>query len=445
MVRKIPRRLREISLHDLLFVALPSLLLLAAGFWATAQFIRPAPPRQIVLTSGGASGAYQRFAARYKEILARHDIELIDRPSAGSMENFNRLRDETYPVDVGFIQGGTARPGEGAGLVSLGSIYFEPLWIFYRADLGKGLEGGVLDRISQLKGRRIAIGASGSGAHRLALELLEANDIARAPTRLLPVDGLAMVEALQAGKADAAFVVGPTQSAAVWLLLFADGVRLMNLAHAEAYSRLFPHLSRLTLPRGGIDLKRDIPPQDINLVAPMATLLARKDTHPALIGLLLQAATEVHGGPGLFQKPGEFPRPAQTDFPTAREAERYYKSGKPFLQTYLPFWAATLIDRLVLMLVPVFALLIPIIKFAPAVYGWRVRSRIFRRYGELKFIEAELDLEPSRHTRDGWLQRLDRIEADVNKMPTPLPFSDMLYTLRSHIDLVREAVLRKAP
>jgi len=441
MMRKVPRRLSEISLQDLLLVALPSLLLLAAGFWATAQFIRPAPPQQILLSSGGAGGAYQRFAARYKEILARYDIELIDKPSAGSMENLQRLRDDTYAVDAGFIQGGTARAGESDSLAALGSLYYEPLWIFYRAGLGR--TDAVLDRIAQLKGQRIAIGVSGSGAHSLALELLEANDIAGAPTRLLPMDGMAMVEGLRQGKVDAAFVVGPTQSAAVWSLLFADGIRLMNLSHAEAYSRLFPHLSRLTLPRGGIDLKRDIPPHDINLVAPMATLLVREDTHPALVGLLLQAATEVHGGPGLFQKPGEFPRPAQMDFPIAKEAERYYRSGKPFLQNYLPFWAATLIDRLVVMLVPVFALLIPIVKFAPTLYGWRVRSRIFRRYGELKFIEAELDLEPARNTRDEWLKRLDRIEADVNGMPTPLPFSDMLYTLRSHIDLVREAVLRK--
>ena len=443
MVRKIPKRWREISLHDLLFVALPSLLLLAAGFWATAQFIRPAPPHQIILSSGGAGGAYQRFAARYKEILARYDVELVDKPSAGSMENLQRLRDDTYPVDAGFIQGGTARPDEGNSLASIGSLYHEPLWIFYRADLAEGTAAGVLDRITQLKGHRIAVGAAGSGANQLALELLEANGIATAPTKLLPLDGLSMVGALQQGKVDAAFVVGPTQSAAVWLLLFADGIRLMNLSHAEAYARLFPYLARLTLPRGAIDLKRDIPPHDVNLVAPMATLLVREDTHPALIGLLLQAATEVHGSAGLFQKAGEFPRPSQIDFPLADEAARYYKSGKPFLQNYLPFWAATLVDRLVVMLVPVFALLIPIVKFAPTLYGWRVRSRIFRRYGELKFIEAELDLEPARHPREEWLKRIERIETDVNNMPTPLPFSDMLYTLRSHIDLVREAILRK--
>lgn len=443
MAAKLPRRLREISLRDLLFVALPSLLLLIAGFWAAAQFIRPAPPRQIILSSGGDGGAYQRFAARYKDVLARYDIELIEKPSAGSLENLQRLRDDKFEVDAGFIQGGTARAEEHDALVSIGSLYYEPLWIFYRAGLAKDLPGNELDRLTQLKGRRIAVGAPGSGTHKLATELLEANGVAGAPTQLVETGGLAVVEALREGKVDVVFVVGPTQSAAVWLLLFTDDVRLMSLSHAEAYARRFPHLTKLTLPRGGIDLLRDIPAHDINLVAPMATLVVRDDIHPALIDLLLQAATEVHGDSGLFQKAGEFPRPVQVDFPMAAEAERYFRSGKPFLQRYLPFWAATLLDRLVVMLVPLFALVIPIVKFAPALYGWRVRSRIFRRYGELKLIEAEVDLEPRQHTREEWLARLDRIETDVNRMQTPLPFSDMLYTLRGHIGLVREAIQRK--
>lgn len=426
-----------------MFVTLPSILLLAGGFWLAAQFIRPAPPKQLILSTGGDSGAYQRFAMRYKEVLKRYDVELIEKPSAGSRENLQRLRDNNFTVDAAFIQGGTARATDGDTLASLGSLYYEPLWIFYRTELARKIPGHEFDAISQLKGRRIAIGASGSGTQVLALEMIEANGIAAAPTQLINMDGLAVVDALQKGQIDAAMVVGPTQSAVVWSLLFTDSVSLMSLAHADAYTRFFPHLDHLTLPRGSVSLVSDIPSHDVSLVAPMATLIVRDDTHPALIDLLLQAATEVHGDAGLFQKPGEFPRATQVDFPLSKEAERYYRSGKTFLQRYLPFWAATLIDRLVVMLVPVLALLIPIVKFAPALYSWRVRSRIFRRYGELKFIEAELDLEPGRHSRDEWLERLDSIEMDVNHMTTPLAFSDMLYTLRGHIGLVRETVLRK--
>ncbi len=440
MVTELNRRLRELSWRDLLLVALPSLLLLLLGFWAAAQFIRPAPPKQLIISSGGEGGAYQRFAARYRDVLARYGVTLVEKPSAGAVENLQRLRDGNFDVDAGFVQGGIASAGADDNLVSLGSLYYEPLWIFYRASLE---ERGALDRISQLKGRRIAIGPINSGTYKLALDLLEANGISGKPTQLVAQTGVAAVEALRRGEVDALFVVGPTQSAAVWLLLYSDGVRLMSLSRADAYTRRFPDLTRLTLPAGAVDLARNIPAQDVTLVSPMATLVVRGDTHPALIDLLLQAATEVHGGPGIFQKPGEFPNATEVDFPLSKEAERYYRSGKPWLQRYLPFWAATLIDRMVVLLVPVLALLIPVLRFAPSLYGWRIRSRIFRRYGELKFLEAEVAQDPLRHSREEWLMRLEAIEKDVDRMTTPLAFSDMFYTLKSHIGLVHDVIMRK--
>jgi hypothetical protein len=179
------------------------------------------------------------------------------------------------------------------------------------------------------------------------------------------------------------------------------------------------------------------------MVASTATLLVREETHPALVNLLMQAAAETHGGPGVFQKPGDFPRATAVGFPLSKEAERYYKSGKPLLQRYLPFWAATLVDRAVVMFIPIVALLLPILRFAPTLYGWRIRSRIYRRYGELKFLEAEVEQDATRHTRAEWLARLDAIESDVHHLPTPLAFSDMLYTLRSHIGMVRDKVERR--
>jgi hypothetical protein len=289
----------------------------------------------------------------------------------------------------------------------------------------------------------VAVGGAGSGTHHLAIELLDANGIDAKNTRLIEEGGLGLLERLQKNEIDAVFVVGPTQSSLVWSLLYTPGVRLMNLVHAEAYTRRFPYLARLVLPRGAIDLTRDIPPHDVQLVSPLATLLVREETHPALIDLLMQAASEVHGGPGAFQKPGEFPRAGHSEFPLSKEAERYYKSGKPFLQRYLPFWAATLIDRMVVMLVPLLAVLVPLFKFAPQIYGWRVRSRIYRRYGELKFLENELNEDSGRHSRLEWLEKLDAIEKDASGIRTPLTFSDMLYTLRGHIDLVRDMILRR--
>jgi TRAP transporter TAXI family solute receptor len=435
------RRLSEYSLRDILVVGLPLVLIVVAGFWAASRFIQPAPPDTVVIGSGADGGAYQRFAAIYADTLARYDVKVVEKPSGGSLDNLARLRDDSQEIDAGFFQSGTGELQEGDALESLGAFYYEPLWVFYRADVAP--DGERLDKVLQLKGKRIAIGGTGSGTHHLALEVLRANGIDNGNTRLIERGDLELVGRLAAGKIDAVFVVGPTQSALVWTLLYTPGVRLMSLRHADAYSRQLPYLSKVVLPRGAVDVGRDIPPADVTMVAATATLLVREDTHPALIDLLMQAATETHGGPGVFQKPGDFPRAVSVGFPLSKEAERYYKSGKPLLQRYLPFWAATLVDRLVVMAIPIFALLLPILRYAPTLYGWRVRSRIYRRYGELKFLEAEVEREPAKHTREEWLERLDAIETDVHHLATPLAFTDMLYTLRSHIELVREKVVRR--
>jgi hypothetical protein len=433
-------RWRDLNLRDLAAVAVPAVLLIAGGFWLAAQFIRPAPPNYLVMSTGAPGGAYQTFAARYRPILAAQGIELRERASAGAVENLKRLLDPNEEVDVGMVQGGLGLGLDAEGLVSLGSLYHEPLWVFYR-----GRE--TLEQIVQLRGKRIAIGAEGSGTRKLALELLEASGVAEADkrTRLLPLGGLAAVAALAKGELDAAFLVGPAQSGAVWSALYTPEVRLMSFAHADAYVRRFPFLAHLVLPRGGIDLQRDIPAAEVHLVAPMATIVARDGTHPALIDLLLQAAVQVHGGPGLFQRPGEFPNARSVDFPLSREADRFYRSGTRFLQRYLPFWLATLIERTIVLLVPLVAIVLPIMKFAPALYGWRVRSRIYRWYGQLTFLEGELDENPLARSRDEWLAELDRIEDRVHRIPTPLAFANLLYTLREHIALVEAKVLKKAP
>ncbi|OHC63505.1 MAG: hypothetical protein A2045_03780 [Rhodocyclales bacterium GWA2_65_20] len=439
MGKRIVGRLRELSLRDLLVVVVPLVLLLAGGFWLASRFIQPAPPDTIVIASGGEGGAYQRFVAAYKDVLARYGVRLIEKPSAGALENLNNLRDDKVALDAGFFQAGISRPTESDTLVSLGGLYYEPLWVFYREALAKPVR---LDRIAQLKGKRIAVGVAGSGTRHLAQEMLTANGIDGGNSELLEMGGPALAESFAANRIDAAFVVGPTQSATVWTLLYTPGVRFMSLTHADAYARQLPYLSKVVLPQGAIDLERNIPSRDMTLVASVATLLVREETHPALVDLLMQAAGEVHGAPGIFQKPGEFPKAMVVDFPLSQEAERFYKSGKPLLQRYLPFWAATLVDRMVVLLIPIFALLIPVLKVAPVLYSWRVRSRIYRRYGELKFLEAEVAANPERHTHAAWQARLDAIEEDVNRIPTPLAYADMLYTLRSHIGLVR-AALRK--
>jgi len=431
-------RLRDLNLRDLLAVGIPAAALIAGGFWLAAQFIRPAPPDFLVMSTGAPGGAYEAFAARYKPILAAQGIELRERPSAGAVENLRRLLDPKEEVDVGLVQGGLGFGTDAEGLVSLGSFYHEPLWVFYR-----GKE--TLDQLVQLKGRRIAIGPEGSGTRQLALELLEASGVPQTDKRttFVPVSGLAAVAALAQGKVDAVFLVGPAQSGAVWSALYTPNVRLMSFAQAEAYVRRFPYLSRLVLPRGGIDLQRDIPAADVELVAPMATIVAREGTHPALIDLLLQAAGEVHGGAGLFQRPGEFPNARQVDFPLSKEADRFYKSGTRLFQRYMPFWLATLIERTLVLLIPLVAIVLPVMRFAPVLYGWRARSRVYKWYGQLKFLERELDEDPAARSRADWLAELERIEDHVHRVATPLAFANLLYTLREHIALVEAKVLKK--
>ncbi|RTL53127.1 MAG: C4-dicarboxylate ABC transporter substrate-binding protein [Rhodocyclaceae bacterium] len=434
-------RLRRASWRDMVLIGLPSLLVVAAAFWAAAQFVQPAPPKQLILATGGAGGGYQRYAAAYKPLLAEEGITLVERPTSGAMENLALLRDPDSEVDAAFIQGGVVDKREDDDLYSLGAIYQEPVWIFYRPSRFGDKE--VPDRLLQLKGMRVAVGASGSGNRHLALELLQLNGLDDRHVTLLEAGGITAAEALQKGRADAAIVVGPVQSAAVWTLLYAPGIKVMNLAQADAYTRRLAYLSHLVLPRGSVDLLRDIPDRDIHLLAPTATLAVKEGTHPALVDLLLQAASETHNGHGLLQKAGDFPKAQAVEFPLSPRAEHFYKSGKPLLQRYLPFWAANLIDRLVVMLIPLIAVLYPVAKMAPSLYGWRIRSRIFKRYGELKFLEAEALAEDSGVQRQALLQRLDAIERDAARIPTPLAFSDMLYTLRGHIEIVRAAILRQ--
>jgi hypothetical protein len=431
-------RFRDLNLRDMLAVAIPAVALIAGGFWLAAQFIRPEPPNFLIMSTGAPGGAYEAFAARYKPHLAAQGIALRERPSAGAVENLRRLLDPKENVDVGLLQGGIGAGVEAEGLVSLGSFYHEPLWVFYRG-------GEIIDQLVRLKGKRLAVGGEGSGTRRLALDLLEASGVPQTDpgTKLLPVGGLEAVQALAQGKVDAVFLVGPAQSGAVWTALYTPGVRLMSLVHADAYSRRFPFLARLVLPRGGIDLQRDIPAADVELVAPMATIVARDSTHPALIDLLLQAAVQTHGGPGLFQRPGEFPNARAVDFPLSKEADRFYKSGTRLFQRYMPFWLATLIERTLVLLIPLVAIVLPVMRFAPALYGWRARSRVYKWYGQLKFLERELDEDPDARTRADWLAELERIEEHVHRVATPLAFANLLYTLREHIALVEAKVLKK--
>ncbi|TXI76698.1 MAG: TAXI family TRAP transporter solute-binding subunit [Dechloromonas sp.] len=422
-----------LSLRDLFATAWWIFLIAGIGFVIAYQFVEPAPPKRIVITTGSDSGAYYHFAQRYATILARDGVTLEVRSSAGSLQNLERLKADE--AQVGFVQGGVIEPKsdpdevDDSGLLSLGSLFYEPVWVFYRGEQP-------LTRLTELRGKRIAIGAEGSGVRQLARQLLEANEVP-VSDRLLPLSGLVAAEELQQGRIDAAFVIASEKAPVVQVLLRSPGVKVMSFAQAGAYQRRFPFLTKLTFPHGVADLVRDFPPEDIKLLALTANLIIRDDLHPALQTLLLQAASEVHGKSGFFQDVGEFPSYKDQMLPLSPDAARYFKSGAPFLQRYLPFWLAVLIDRLIVLLVPVFALLIPLLKVAPAIYTWRVRSKVFRCYGELRFLEDDLKnhFDPAR--LEDYRQRLDALDEEASQLHVPLGFTDLVYTLREHVNLVR--------
>lgn len=424
------RTIEHVSLRELLVAAFPIVVIVMAVFWIAYQFVQPAPPRTLTMTTGAEGGAYRAYGERYRQILARNDIDLRLRTSSGSIENLRHLRDPNSDIDVGFVQSGVLGDGDPGELVSLGSLYYEPLWVFYR-------DKATLDRLSQLQGKRISIGPEGSGIRKLALQLLAANDAADQPTVLrdLPIAGAA--DALLRREIEGLFVIAGPDSPVVQKLLRAEGVRLMHFSQATAYTRLFPFLSSVVLPQGAIDLARNIPDRDTTLLAPTATLVARHDIHPALAILLVQAATEVHGHPGLFQRAGEFPAPKASDFPLSEEARRYYQSGPSFLQRYLPFWVAVFVQRMIVLIVPLIAVLIPLMRILPSLYNWRVMRPIYRWYGELKFLERDVEQNNDPARIPEYLHRLDEIEARVIHLKVPAAYSGQFYTLRQHIRFVR--------
>jgi TRAP transporter TAXI family solute receptor len=422
---------RHLRRELILGIILAALLVIAA-FVVAFRFVQPAPPRTIVISTGSPESGYHRTALRYQPILARDGVQLELRTSVGAIENVARMMDPASGVDVGFVQAGTSFAANAPDLVSLASLYYEPLWVFYRGASIRDLDG--------LRGRRIATGPEESGSRSLALQLLAMNAAVLPPTELLALDGNEAAEELVRGKLDAMMYVGPPDSPVVERLVASPGVHLLSFERAHGYARRFPFLTPVVLPRGVYDFARNLPAEDVTLLAPTANLVARSKLHPALAYLLLRAASQVHGEATLISARGEFPVLKDADFPYSEEARRYFRSGSPLLQRYLPFWAANLVDRMWIMLVPILAVAVPLVRLLPPLYAWRVRSRIYRWYAKLKEIEIELDEQQPAEWLGGMLARLDEIELAVNHIPTPLAFSENLYVFRTHIDLVRARV-----
>lgn len=434
-------RFVAISWRDLFVSVGPMVLFGVLLVWLAVALVHPAPPDHIVITAGPRGSMFWNTAQRYQTILARNGIHVELRESDGALDNLHRLSDPRQHVDVGFVQGGTAAGIDISHLISLGSIAYVPVIVYY-----KEKPGHPLTSLAPLKGRRIAIGPRGSGTRLLAMTLLKANGIEDGDgTFLSDAGGEAAANALRSGQLDAIFLMGDSATPpTMYRLARTPGIAAVDFAQAQGYARRYPYLSALTLPMGVFDFGRNIPPIDVHLIAPTVELVARDTLHPALSDLLIDAARQVNGGATLLQRAGQFPAPLQHEFPISDDATRYYTSGKSLLYRTLPFWLASLADRLLVIILPVLVVLIPSVRLVPALYSWRIKARIYRWYGALIALERGMFEGPADDaSRRAMLQRLDEIEASVNRMKMPLAFADQFYVLREHIGFVRERLARK--
>ena len=424
-------RLRMASWRDLLVVGLPTLLVAGVAVGVAVKAARFAPPKKIYFVSGPDGSSYRNQAEKYQKILARDGVKLEILPSRGALDNLEKLANPAVKADVGFVQGGLAEGRELPHLVSLGSVYPQPMMVYCR-------HPEPVELLSQLKGKRLAVGPEGSGTRVLALKLLKANEMDGPPTVLLELQGDEAVKQLKEGTIDAAFLMGDSATPAVMRTLRGlPEIQLASFRQADGYLRKFKFLSKETLPEGAMDLAKNYPPRTLTLVGPTVELVARDDLHPALSDLLIRAAREIHGTPGMFRNAGEYPAPLARDFRISDDAERYYKSGEQFLYKRLPFWLASLVDRLLVLLLPLLVVIVPATRLAPAIYRWRIRSRIYRWYGALMAIEREMRGNRTPEQKERVRERLDEISRAVSELRTPASFADQLYVLRDHVAAVR--------
>jgi len=413
-------------------------VLIAGGLFAAVALIDPLPPRTVVMATGAQGGAYAEAGRRYQAVLARSGVHLDLRSTNGSLDNLGMLRDPAAGVSIALAQGGLTTATETADVVSLGTVFYEPIWIFVRGT--PSLEPG-----SRGFTGRVSIGERGSGTRALATELLASigQDLSR--VEVVDLSNADAGEALLRGELDMAMMVSGWEAPIVHRLLIAPGIATLTAPRADAQVALRPYLSKLTLPHGVADLVSDRPPADVQLMAGKASLLVRKDLHPAIQYLLLEAASEIHGGPGIFHRAGQFPAAEPMDLPLSDAARQYHRSGVPWLQRHLPFWLASLAAQALMLLVPIVGVVYPIFKLLPALYGWIMRRRIFHLYGELKFLEAELEARGADKAGSELSAKLDQLEARADHMHVPKAFTHMVYTLRLHIEIVRKRIANAGP
>ncbi len=414
------------------------ILLLAASGWGVWMLIKPAIQRTIVITTGADGGIYRGFADRYAPILKRDGIKLDIRSSSGSVENYQRLKDPDSDYEVGFIQSGTSSPSESDHLQTIAAVSYEPIWVFDRGTT-------TVDRLAQLRGKRIAIGVPGSGLLNVSSVLLSWSGITRDNTKLLQMDAQNAYQGLENGTLDAAFFIG-RPDAAMQVTLLNSNLKLMSFAQADALVQKFPSLSRVIFPRASTSIVNDLPQTDVTLLAATALLVSKDTLHPALTYLLLDAAKTVHSGEDYFTPLGTFPNLNTEEFPVSDESTRYFKSGRPFLQRYLPFWLASFVERRLLILVPFTALLLGLLQALPRMAEARIKRRFIVWYREIKSLEDEIWKSPNPDSKQiaQWRDEIENVDANASQIRIPYRYFQDVYALKQAIGVVRDRITQVA-
>jgi TRAP transporter TAXI family solute receptor len=415
-----------------------AILLLAALGWALATVLKPAIQHTIVTTTGADKGIYRGFADRYAAILKRDGITLDIRSSSGSVENYERLKNPDSEYEVGFIQSGTTSPKESDHLQTIAAVSYEPIWVFYRGE-------ATVSRLAQLLGKRISIGVPGSGLLNVAQVLLTYSGITVDNTTLLQMDAVNAYQGLENGQLDAAFFIGRPDAAMQKTLLNSD-LKLMSFAQADALVQKFPSLSKIIFPRASTSIANDLPRADVTLLAATALLVSKDTLHPALVYLLLDAAKTVHGGEDYFTPIGTFPNLNTEEFPISDESTRYFKSGRPFLQRYLPFWLASFVERRLLILIPFLAVLIALLQALPRMAEARIKNRLVVWYREIKALEDEIwrNKHPTPNQIAQWHDEIEDIDAHASQIRIPQRHFQDVYALKQAIGVVRDRIFQVA-
>ncbi|MDQ7061082.1 MAG: TAXI family TRAP transporter solute-binding subunit [Sulfurimonas sp.] len=405
-------------------------------FYFASEFVEPAPKKELTIATGSKTSNYYKTALKYQELLAAQNVKLNIISTSGSVENLDLIN--SGKADLGFVQAGIIDARDNVDVESLASVYYEPLWIFYKN------HGYTIDYIVELIGKKISIGVNGSGTQYLAIQMLIDNGITTDNTEIVSYSAEESKEKLLSGEIDAMFLVSSPQSQTVAQLLSDPSIELLSLKRVQAYTQKYNFLLSVTLHEGTIDLYKNLPSQNKQLLATTANLVCKKDINDELIRIFLKQIKIVHNPQSIFEKANQFPSLNHLDTSANEEAQNYLTNGDSWLESIFPFWIASQIDRLKILLIPLLTLLFPLFKGILPLYTWSIRSKIYKWYKRLDSLEYVESLSQSAIAEN--IKELESMKTELQEQTkVPLSYKGEYYNLLLHIDLVaKELKLRLA-